>query len=225
MKRRDFIKSSILALGGTALMATGCGKTKLVKAEGQVIKRKYKDIEIPLLGFGCMRLPMDKNKIDMVELDKMVEYAMAHGANYFDTAYMYVDGKSENAIGKVLKKYDRSSFILADKSPIYKMNSREDVRKIFDEQRKKCQVDYFDFYMCHNINVNTVDQYKNVKMVEELSKLKEEGLIKYFGFSFHGTPEILKDVVKDYKWDFAQLQVNYLDWDVVKAHEQYNIVH
>ncbi len=171
-----------------------------------------------------MRLPMDGNKVDMVELEKMTEYAFSHGANYFDTAYMYVDGQSEIAIGKVLKKYDRSSFILADKSPIYKMSSQSDVRKIFDEQRKKCQVDYFDFYMCHNINVNSFEQYRNVKMVEELSKLKEEGLIKYFGFSFHGTPEILKEVVKDYKWDFAQLQVNYLDWDVVKAHEQYDIV-
>lgn len=224
MKRREFIKSSVLALGGTALMATGCGKNKTIKAQGQVIKRKFKDIDVPLLGFGCMRLPMNGKKIDMVELEKMTEYAFAHGANYFDTAYMYVDGMSETAVGKVLKRYDRSSFILADKSPIYKMNSQSDVRKIFDEQRKKCQVDYFDFYMCHNINVNTFEQYRNVKMVEELAKLKEEGLIKYFGFSFHGTPEVLKEVVKDYKWDFAQLQVNYLDWDVVKAHEQYNIV-
>ena len=224
MKRREFIKSSVLALGGTALMATGCGKNKTIKTQGEVIKRKFKDIDVPLLGFGCMRLPMDGKKIDMVELEKMTEYAFAHGANYFDTAYMYVDGMSETAVGKVLKRYDRSSFILADKSPIYKMNSQSDVRKIFDEQRKKCQVDYFDFYMCHNINVNTFEQYRNVKMVEELAKLKEEGLIKYFGFSFHGTPEILKEVVKDYKWDFAQLQVNYLDWDVVKAHEQYNIV-
>ena len=136
MKRREFILNSMLAVGGSALLTTGCGKKEIIKKEGQIAKRKFKDLEIPLLGFGCMRLPMNKNEIDMVELDKMAEYAMAHGANYFDTAYMYVDGKSENAIGKVLKKYDRSSFILADKSPIYKMNSREDVRKIFDEQRK-----------------------------------------------------------------------------------------
>ena len=223
MKRREFILSSLLAAGGTMILS-GCNKKNIIKSEGEVVKRKFKDINVPLLGFGCMRLPMDGKNIDMIELEKMTEYAMMHGANYFDTAYMYVDEMSETAIGKVLKKYDRNSFILADKSPIYKMNSREDVRKIFDEQRKKCQVDYFDFYMCHNINLNTVDQYKNVKMVEDLDKLKQEGKIKYFGFSFHGTPEILKDVVNDYDWDFAQLQVNYLDWDVVKAHEQYNIV-
>lgn len=149
---------------------------------------------------------------------------MNHGANYFDTAYMYVDGKSEEAMGKVLKKYKREDFYLASKSPIYKMNSKEDVRKIFEEQLKRCQVEYFDFYMAHNINKNTYDTFKKVEMYNELLKLKNEGKIKYLGFSFHGTPEILKEVVANYKWDFAQLQVNYLDWDVVKGKEQYDIV-
>ena len=99
-----------------------------------------------------MRLPMRDKKIDMVELDKMVEYAMALGANYFDTAYMYVDGKSENAIGEILKKYPRESFILADKCPAYLVKSPSDVRKLCEEQLKKCQVKYFDNYMVHNIN-------------------------------------------------------------------------
>ncbi len=224
MKRREFIINSALMAGGMALLS-GCGKKELIKSENQVVKRKYKDIEVPLLALGCMRLPMTKdNEIDQAEVDRMVDYCMEHGANYFDTAYMYVDSKSEIAMGKSLKRYNRKDFMLADKSPIYKMKKREDVREIFNEQLKKCQVDYFDFYMCHNINKDTVDTYRNVAMVEELTKLKKEGKIKYLGFSFHGTPEILKDVVKDYKWDFAQLQINYLDWDVVKAHEQYDIV-
>lgn len=223
MKRREFIINSALAIGGTALL-TGCGKKEIIKSENQVARRKYKDITVPLLAFGCMRLPMKGNEIDQQELDKMVDYCMEHGANYFDTAYMYVDSKSELAIGKSLKRFKREDFMLADKSPIYKMRSREDVRKIFEEQLQKCQVEYFDFYMCHNINQSTVGTYRDVHMVEELIKLKNEGKIKYLGFSFHGTPEILKEVVKDYKWDFAQLQINYLDWDVVKAHEQYDIV-
>ncbi len=223
MKRRDFIINSALAIGGTALLS-GCGRKELIKSQNQVARRKYKDITIPLLGLGCMRLPMKGDEIDQQELDRMVDYCMEHGANYFDTAYMYVDSKSEYAIGKSLKRFKREDFMLADKSPIYKMNTRDDVRKIFNEQLQKCQVEYFDFYMCHNINQNTVDTYRNVHMAEELDKLKQEGKIKYLGFSFHGTPEILKEVVKDYKWDFAQLQVNYLDWDVVKAHEQYDIV-
>lgn len=199
-------------------------KKEIIKSENQVARRKYKDITVPLLALGCMRLPMKGDEIDQAELDRMVDYCMEHGANYFDTAYMYVDAKSELAIGKSLKRFKREDFMLADKSPIYKMKSRDDVRTIFEEQLKKCQVEYFDFYMCHNINQSTVGIYKDVHMVDELIKLKNEGKIKYLGFSFHGTPEILKDVVKDYKWDFAQLQINYLDWDVVKAHEQYDIV-
>ncbi len=223
MKRREFIINSAIAIGGTALLS-GCGEKKLIKSENQVAKRKYRDIEVPLLALGCMRLPMRNDEIDQQELDRMVDYCMEHGANYFDTAYMYVDSKSELAIGKSLKRYKREDFILADKSPIYKMKTREDVREIFEEQLKKCQVEYFDFYMCHNINKNTVDTYRNVAMYDELVKLKKEGKIKYLGFSFHGTPDILREVVKEHKWDFAQLQINYLDWDVVKAKEQYDIV-
>ena len=225
MKRRDFIKNSALAIGATALLS-GCNKEKVIVKEGEVAKRKFKDLEVPLLGMGCMRLPMQKNdpqKIDMVELEKMVEYCFNHGVNYFDTAYMYVNGESENAMGEVLSKYKRSDYILADKSPIYKMKENSDIRKIFDEQLRKCKVDYFDFYMAHNINKSTYDAYKNTKMHDELLKLKQEGKIKYVGFSFHGTPEILKEVVAEGNWDFCQLQVNYLDWDVVKAHEQYQI--
>lgn len=223
MKRREFIINSAIAIGGTALLS-GCGEKKLIKSENQVAKRKYRDIEVPLLALGCMRLPMRNDEIDQQELDRMVDYCMEHGANYFDTAYMYVDSKSELAIGKSLKRYKREDFILADKSPIYKMKTREDVREIFEEQLKKCQVEYFDFYMCHNINKNSVDTYRNVAMYDELVKLKKEGKIKYLGFSFHGTPDILREVVKEHKWDFAQLQINYLDWDVVKAKEQYDIV-
>ena len=224
MKRREFIINSALAVGGTALLA-GCGKRDVITKEGQISKRKFHDLEIPLLGFGCMRLPMkNETTIDQQEVDRMVDYCMDHGANYFDTAYMYVNGESENSVGKSLKRYKREDFMLADKSPIYKMKTQSDVRKIFEEQLKKCQVEYFDFYMCHNINKNTVDTYRQVNMYDELLKLKNEGKIKYLGFSFHGTPDILREVVKEHKWDFCQLQINYLDWDVVKAHEQYEIV-
>lgn len=224
MKRREFIINTALTLGATALMTTGCGKREVIIKDGQIAKRKFKNLEIPLLGFGCMRLPMQGNEIDMIELDKMVDYCMEHGANYFDTAYMYVNSQSEIAMGKTLSRYKRKDYILADKSPIYKMKTQEDVRKVFEEQCKKCQVEYFDFYMCHNINQNTFDTYKNVNMYDELLKLKQEGKIKYLGFSFHGTPEILREVVKEHTWDFCQLQINYLDWDVVKAKEQYDIV-
>lgn len=166
---------------------------------------------------------MRDNKIDMVELDKMVEYAMEHGANYFDTAYMYADGKSENAIGEILKKYPRESFILTDKCPAYLVNSPSDVRKLCEEQLKKCQVKYFDNYMVHNINKNTLGNYRDNNMYDELLKLKKEGLIKHVGFSFHGDPQMLREVINEHKWEFCQLQLNYLDWEVVNADELYRI--
>ena len=222
MKRRDFIINSTLALGGAALLC-GCNKKEVKKNEKQVVRRKFKDIDTPLISLGCMRLPMRDNKIDMVKLDKMVEYAMNHGANYFDTAYMYVDGKSENAIGEILKKYKRESFILADKCPAYLVNSPSDVRKLCLEQLKKCQVEYFDIYMVHNINKNSISNYRNNNMYDELIKLKKEGLIKYVGFSFHGDPKMLKEVINEHDWDFCQLQINYLDWEVVNADELYKI--
>ena len=222
MKRREFIINSALAVGGTALLA-GCGKKEVKKAEGQVVRRKFDNTTMPLIALGCMRLPMRDGKIDMVELDKMVEYAMAHGANYFDTAYMYVDGKSENAIGEVLKKYPRESFILTDKNPAYLVNSPSDVHKLFNEQLKKCQVEYFDNYMVHNINKNTIRNYRDNDMYGELLKLKNEGKIKHLGFSFHGDPKMLREVISEHKWDFCQLQLNYLDWEVVNADELYQI--
>ena len=222
MKRREFIINSALAVGGTALLA-GCEKKEVKKAEGQVVRRKFDNTTMPLIALGCMRLPMRDGKIDMVELDKMVEYAMAHGANYFDTAYMYVDGKSENAIGEVLKKYPRESFILTDKNPAYLVNSPSDVHKLFNEQLKKCQVEYFDNYMVHNINKNTIRNYRDNDMYGELLKLKKEGKIKHLGFSFHGDPKMLREVISEHKWDFCQLQLNYLDWEVVNADELYQI--
>ncbi|MCD7878912.1 MAG: aldo/keto reductase [Candidatus Gastranaerophilales bacterium] len=222
MKRREFIINSALVVGGSALLS-GCGKREIKKFENQVVRRKFMDIDTPLIALGCMRLPMRDNKIDMVELDKMVEYAMAHGANYFDTAYMYVEGKSENAIGEVLKKYPRESFILADKCPAYLVKSKEDSRKLCMEQLKRCQVEYFDNYMVHNINKNTISNYRDNDMYGELLKLKKEGKIKHLGFSFHGDLDMLKSVIKEHKWDFCQLQINYLDWEVVNAKAMYEV--
>lgn len=223
MKRREFLINSAVALTGSILLS-GCNDKKIIKAENQIAKRKFKDLEIPLLGFGCMRLPMQGEEVDMKELERMVQYAMEHGANYFDTAYMYVQSRSEGCMGKVLKAYDRKSIILADKSPIYAMKTKDDVKRIFDEQLKRCQTDYFDFYMVHNINKNTIDNYYNLDVYNQLMDFKRQGLVKYVGFSFHGTPEMLRKVAPEHQWDFSQLQINYLDWDVVKAHEQYKIV-
>ncbi len=222
MKRRDFIINSALAIGGAALLS-GCGQKKVKKAEKEVVKRKFAGKDFPLIALGCMRLPMRDGKIDMAELDKMVEYSMAHGANYFDTAYMYVEGKSENAIGEILKQYPRESFMLADKCPAYLVNQKSDVTKLFNEQLKKCQVEYFDNYMVHNINKDSIKNYRDNDMYGEILKLKKEGRVKNLGFSFHGDPDMLREVIKEHKWDFCQLQINYLDWEVMNADELYSI--
>lgn len=222
MKRREFIINSVLAVGGATLL-TGCGQKEVQKSEKQVVKRKFAGKEFPLIALGCMRLPMRDSKIDMVELDKMVEYAMSHGANYFDTAYMYVEGKSENAIGEILKQYPRESFFLADKCPAYLVNSKEDVARLFNEQLKKCHVDYFDNYMVHNINKDSIHNYRDNDMYGEILKLKKEGRVKNLGFSFHGDPDMLREVIHEHKWDFCQLQLNYLDWEVINAKELYEI--
>ena len=222
MKRRDFIINSALAVGGAALLA-GCGKKEVKKSVNQVVRRKFDNLEMPLIALGCMRLPMRDGKIDMAELDKMVAYAMEHGVNYFDTAYMYVEGKSENAIGEILKQYKRDSFFLTDKNPSYLVNSPSDVHRIFKEQLKKCQVEYFDNYMVHNINKGTISNYRDNDMYGELLKLKNDGLIKHLGFSFHGDPKMLKEVINEHKWDFCQLQLNYLDWEVINGDQLYEI--
>ena len=220
MKRRDFLKSCSVALTGSLLL-TGCKNKE--EANNQVTRRRFHNISLPLLGLGCMRLPMQGHEVDMNELDAMVDYCIQHGANYFDTAYRYVDYKSETVIGKSLSRYNRKDYILADKSPIRFLKTKKDIDRIFQEQLKKCLVDYFDLYMAHNINVNTYDKFKQFDMYNELLKYKKDGKIKYLGFSFHGNTEMLKELVNEHKWDFCMLQINYLDWNVVKAKEQYEI--
>jgi len=225
MKRREFIINSAITLAGTMFL-TGCGHKETTHCRRQIQYRTFQDMAIPLLSLGCMRLPMKNNFIDVKQVEQMAEYAISHGANYFDTAYMYIDGKSENVIGKVLKNYKRKDIIIADKSPIIFMKTKDDVKRIFEEQlTKKVQTDYFDFYMVHNINENTVDNYRNFEVFEQLMEFKKQGLVKHVGFSFHGKPNLLKEVVKEHPWEFCQLQINYLDWTgPVKSQEQYEIV-
>mgnify|MGYP005845991079 CR=1 FL=1 len=180
-----------------------------------------------LLGFGCMRLPKidsEKPDIDSKQAEEMIDYAYKHGVNYFDTAYPYHQGLSETFIGKALKKYPRESFYLANKMPGWELETVEDAKRIFSEQLKKCQVDYFDFYLCHALSEKNFEIYKKPGIMEFLQKKKAEGKIKHLGFSFHDTPVVLDKIIHSYKWDFVQLQLNYLDWDFQNAKKQYEIV-
>ncbi len=180
-----------------------------------------------LLGFGCMRLPtLEKDKPDIDEplAQRMIDDAYAHGVNYFDTAYPYHHGLSELFIGKALKKYPRESFYLASKMPSWLLHSVDDAKRIFAEQLEKCQVDYFDYYLCHALGKEQFKPYLVPGMMDFLYDLKKAGKIRHLGFSFHDTPDVLDHIIHMFAWDFVQLQCNYLDWTFQDAKQQYEIV-
>ena len=192
---------------------------------------KFKDIDISRLGLGNMRLPVKtpikreaNPMIDYKKGQELVDLAYQNGVNYFDTAYMYHAGKSEKFIGQALKKYPRDSYYLADKLPIFMCPKKSDVEKIFNKQLSRCNVDYFDFYLLHSLDKKNWEKCKRFGAVEFVEEKMKEGKVKYFGFSFHGTIDDLKEIVAARKWDFAQIQLNYLDWKNQRADEQYKIL-
>lgn len=194
-----------------------------------MIKRKYKDtdLEVSLLGLGCMRLPLvegSTTEIDYEKAQEIVDYAYSNGINYFDTAYPYHGGQSEKFIGHALKKYPRESFNLVSKLPVWLIKEEADLEKYFNEQLANCQTEYFDFYLCHAIDASRFQTIKDFNIFDFLMKKKEEGKIRHVGFSFHDKPEVLAEIADAYPWDFAQIQLNYLDWELYKSKEQYEIL-
>lgn len=188
---------------------------------------KDSDCKISLLGFGAMRLPkldQQREEIDWEKAEELVDYALNHGINYFDTAHMYHGGESERFLGSVLNKYDRKRFKLVTKLPIWMAETPKDMEKIFDLQLKHLQTDYFDFYLLHCLNKENFAKCQEFGAYEFLLKKQAAGNIGRIGFSFHDSPEVLEEIVKTYPWDFAQLQLNYLDWELLRAKEQYEIL-
>ena len=180
--------------------------------------RLYKPsgVQLSLLGFGAMRLPLTVTReIDTEVAEKMIDYAYRRGVNYFDTAYMYHDGKSETFLGKALKKYPRDSFYLADKMPSYMVKSLADAKRIFQEQLDRCQVTYFDNYMLHYIHdPKEFEQvYVTDGVLDYLRSEKAAGRIKQLGFSYHGNQQFLDYLVDHFSWDFVMIQLNYQDWN------------
>ena len=171
-------------------------------------------IETSLLGFGCMRFPVTEDgRINEPEAEKMLDRAIAAGVNYIDTAYPYHDGASEPFVGRVLQKYDRSSFYLATKLPVWLVNSREDVDKYFEEQLARLQTDYIDFYLMHAMSGERFQTMVKIGCVERLEELVAEGRIKHLGFSFHDSYEAFEQIIDYRDWDFCQIQLNYIDAD------------
>ena len=177
-------------------------------------KRKMEKLgaEVSLLGFGCMRFPTNaEGKIDREKAEAMMDKAIAAGVNYIDTAYPYHGGESELFVGEVLKKYDRDSYYLATKLPLWAVHSLEDVDKLFNEQLSKLQTDYVDFYLMHAMGGSKWREMVKLGVVERLEELKAEGKIRYLGFSFHDSYEAFEEILNARDWDFCQIQLNYMD--------------
>ena len=174
------------------------------------------------LGFGCMRLPQTEGgEIDMQEMEKMVAYAIENGVNYFDTAWPYHAGKSEIAIGKILSQYPKEKWFLANKYPGHQISESYNPAEIFEAQLKKCGVDYFDFYLLHNVYENSIGVYQDPKwgILDYFKEQKAKGRIKHLGFSTHARPDTLEAFL-DYAGDaleFCQIQLNFLDWTLQDA--------
>lgn len=188
--------------------------------------RKFKDtgIDISLLGLGCMRFPVKGDQIDAEEAQKIVDYAYEHGVNYYDTAYMYHNYQSEGFMGQALKKYPRQSLYIATKMPIWEAKTPEDLEMIFQTQLDRLQTDYIDFYLCHALNRVHFKKCVKFDVYNFLQQKRKEGKIRFIGFSFHDTPDVLQEIVDTYQWDFAQIQLNYLDWEFQDAKRQYEIL-
>ena len=189
-----------------------------------MIYKEFQGLKLSALGMGAMRLPIidgDDARIDEKKAEEMVDYAMAHGVNYYDTAWGYHDGKSELVMGRALSKYPRESFYLTTKFPGYDLSNMDKVEEIFEKQLEKCGVEYFDFYLFHNVCEMNIDAYLDPKygIYDYLMQQKKAGRIRHLGFSAHGSYDVMKRFLEAYGKDmeFCQIQLNYLDWSFQDA--------
>ena len=230
MDRRDFLKISGTGAAGLGMMAAGCAPKKEQPAHtpGQMIIREnpVNGDKVSLLGFGCMRWPMIKDAdgkdiIDQQAVNEMVDYALEHGVNYFDTSPAYLQGLSERAAGEALSRHPRSSYYIATKLSNFGDHSMEASIKMYEDSFKEMKTDYFDYYLLHSIGRGGrrafQTRYVDNGMMDFLLKEKEKGRIRNLGFSFHGAREAFDSFMQmhdsgEFKWDFCQIEMNYIDW-------------
>ncbi len=180
---------------------------------------------ISKLGFGLMRLPKKEENSEAIDRDeafRLIDLAMKSGVNYYDTAYFYHGGDSEQFVKEALSRYPRESFCLATKLPSGPIKDKEkNTEEIFNGQLEKCGVDYFDFYLLHAVSEDNMWIFEEDNSYEYLTKQKELGKIRHLGFSYHGNLEFFLKLIDKYKWDFVQLQINYYDWENQNAKAYY----
>ena len=196
-----------------------------------MLYHEFQGLELSALGMGAMRLPVidgDDARVDENAVKEMVAYAIEHGVNYFDTAWGYHNGQSELALGRALAAYPRDSFYLADKFPGYDLSNMDKVEEIFEAQLEKCGVDYFDFYLFHNVCELNIDAYldRSHRIYAYLTEQKKNGRIRHLGFSAHGSCEVIRRFLDAYgdAMEFAQIQLNYLDWDFQGAKDKVELL-
>lgn len=192
-----------------------------------MIYKDFQNLKLSALGMGAMRLPVtdgDDAQVDEEAVKAMVDYAMKNGINYYDTAWGYHNGNSELVLGSALAGHPRDSFYLADKFPGYDLSNMDKVKPIFEEQLQRCGVEYFDFYLFHNVCEMNIDAYldKTYGIFDYLMEQKEKGRIRHLGFSAHGSCQVMSRFLDAYgaHMEFCQIQLNFLDWSFQDAKEK-----
>ena len=187
--------------------------------------KAFQGASLSRLGMGNMRLPtlenMDGQPIDYDRAKAIIDNAVRMGVNYFDTAYIYHGGESERFVGRALADYPRESYYVADK---FNLEANPDYKAEFAEQLERLNMEYIDFYLLHGIGDHSADSFMSNGSIEYFDGLKREGKIRWLGFSFHGSPDTLRRLLKAYHWDFVQIQLNYYDWYFGTARQQYEIL-
>ena len=196
-----------------------------------MIYRDFQGEKLSALGFGTMRLPVlddDYARVDEKRAAEMFDYAIQKGVNYFDTAWGYHEGESENVVGRLLSAYPRETLRIASKFPGYDLSNMGKT-EIFEKQLKKCRTDYFDFYLFHNVCEMNIDAYLNDEKYGTFSYLiaqKRAGRIRHLGFSAHGSYDVVRRFLEKYGKDmeFCQLQINYVDWEFQSAKQKVELL-
>lgn len=196
-----------------------------------MIYKEFKDMKLSSLGFGAMRLPVidgDNSRIDERKAFELFDLAYERGVNYFDTAWNYHDGSSEPVLGRALARYDRSSFHLSSKFPGWDAANFPRTEEIFNEQLRRCGVEYFDFYLLHSVKNSNLESYltEGERTVEYLLKQREAGRIRHLGFSCHAWQDGLVKMLDKYGevMEFCQIQLNYFDWTYQHADEKVRLL-
>ena len=240
MDRRSFLKRLGAGLAASTALY-GCSSeskkqtlsaTSHTKEIGEMTYRtSLSGDKVSILGYGCMRWPMKKDEngkdiVDQETVNELVDYAIEHGVNYFDTAPVYLQGQSEKATGIALKRHPRDKFFIATKMSNFSNPSFENSKKLYEQSFKEMQVDYIDYYLLHSIGGNMNDfnrRFIDNGILDFLIKEREAGRIRNLGFSFHGDHKVFDHVLNmGVKWDFVQIQMNYADWKTNNAEYLYN---